>query len=302
MSIQIVGLSPDGQAIMLSASQLSGSRSLLLSQPENVRLLIRAAKRARGGASSREVTVPWKVYGGKVFPEGEANTPTLFGDTVYNTFQHALLAFLFWIGGGMTQALSVHAYPRGRTQFPHFAVSDASTLGMSSSSVGALAVHLLGSEPSHGQIRHFASTLLSCVDYGDAILLVGSLRPSRRATSPGTESPQLRGVLLRRARMPNPLPEVVPCDAVEFGWYLCSTSEDDAGAARIRLAYQGVSEDSQRALAPAVVPPLPSVGHRVWRKGQTTYALAPKAQTSPHPEWDQRVLRFLQADDVPSED
>jgi hypothetical protein len=308
MNIQLSGIAPDRNPITLLGSQLIGDRNVLLDQPANVKLVIRPAKRSRSSTSSAcaSATVPWKVYNGKVFPEGDDNTPTIIADTVYRNFQHALLSFLLWVNGGMTGAISYVTYPRGKHHFPHFSVTDAAAIGITDAAVGALALHLLPVEPSHGVIHQIAEALLSCVEFGDCIILVGNLRPVRmyngKRHAITTDNPQLRGVRLYRERLPNPLPDVVPCHAVEFGWYPCVQEEGSANGVRIRLAFQGITTDSHQALPPALLPMFPSIGYRVWRKGQNTYAVVPKSQTSPHAGWDDMIRQELQKQNSGAED
>lgn len=126
---------------------------------------------------------------------------------------------------------------------------------------------------------------------GDCLLLIGTIRPVRSTGRAAMDAPQLRGVRLYRDRLPNPLPSVVPSDAIEHGWYMCT---EEGAVPRLQFAYQSRRAPEQ-VLAPALCPLLPSVGFKLWRKGQTTFSIAPKTTATPPSDvWDALVREHLQ--------
>jgi len=200
--------------------------------------------------------------------------------------------------GGMNKTLEYSIYPRGCTQFPHFVISDADAVGIRlqktqkaeeeevvPSKESTLAVHWFPEEPSYAMMLQAAQSLLEH-GYDGCMLLVGSLRPavnggagtsrSSSSTSSSTSSrpvgegsPQLRGILLHRSQLPNPLVTLLPTAAVEHGWFPCAAS-----SGTLRFAFQ--SQEGELLLRPAVLAPLASLGFRLWRKGQSTFSLAPR--------------------------
>lgn len=312
-TIQILGL---GDApVVLKLSQLHGNRSLLLTQPDNVRLEVRAAKRNAAAAALEAPPTPvWRPYTGRQYPEGDAATPTLFGGRVYSTFQHALLGLLLWSGGGLTGSVSMLPYPNGTDRFPHFVITEADSVLPASVFQAddppqgkGLAVHLLAQEPGPSVLASLASELGStpCVPpLWGCMVLIGALRPSsnhhagaggRNAAAaaathvlpvPSPQGPQLRGILIRTARIPRPVrSSALPLEAVEHGWFPCL----QGGV--LRFAYH--SQEDGEVLPAAGVPVFQAIGYRLWRKGQTTYAIIPRSFAQPDASWDGAMRAFL---------
>ena len=142
------------------------------------------------------------------------------------------------------------------------------------------------------------------------MILVGALRPAvngsvvatRTSVRPiGEGAPQLRGILLHRSQLPTTLTSLLPpglsvcvpssppsTSAIEHGWFPCVTPENV-----LRFAFQ--SQEGELLLPPATLASLPALGFRLWRKGQSTFALAPRSMTvPPSSEWDQQIKEFLQ--------
>lgn len=285
--IQILGLLDGGVPVVLSPTQIHGNRTLLLTQPESVRLDIRPLANKRPLPTNAPAPVQWRQHNGRQFPLDSDNpSPTLFQDHVYATFQHALLACLWWSHNHE----GWRPYPRGVTAFPHFAVRrllpTASDEKKNDHDV-EVAVHLLHQEPSPAALAAHAQSLRDA-GLDRAVLLVGALRP---AVEPWTTTtpPQLHGILLHNLPPDNPLPPVLPRSAVQHGWYLCLDN------ACVRLAFQGQGDHGD-ALPAALVPNLATVGYRVWRKGQATYAIVPRAVAASPADWDDRIRAFLQHD------
>lgn len=165
--IQMLGLG-DGP-IVLASNQLHGNRTLLLTNPETIRLDIRPIKRPLAPTTGGSASLVWRQHTGKQFPEPDVPSPTLFQDCVYGTLQQALLAFLLWTCGGATGLTKWTANPSGSTGFPHFVLKNAVHVGITTRSSTNqtepdidteenIALHLLHSEPGSG-----SDTLLLCV-------------------------------------------------------------------------------------------------------------------------------------------
>lgn len=311
----ITGLLPDDAAITLNIKQIIGNRGLLTEDPDNVRLIVRSTKRTRSGSGSHHrLALPWKTYNGKIFPDGQTPSTTVFGNHVFGTFQDAMFAFLLWIHGGATGGLRYDLHPHnkrgGAGRFPLVALHHPDRIGihMGGDDDGGhhrrLAVFLLPTEPSHTVLRRCVATLLADPGFGDGMILIGTLRPVKiSGQHPSQLMPQLRGVRLYRCLLPtNPedLPDALPHGAVEHGWFPCLRNADDAGV-RLFFAFHaqtcgeaGTATTAPVVLSPALVPPLHTVGYRMWRRGQSTYALAPKAQAIPDTQWDAMIRRYLQ--------
>lgn len=61
----------------------------------------------------------------------------------------------------------------------------------------------------------------------------------------------------------------------------------------LRFAFQ--SQEGELLLPPATLASLASLGFRLWRKGQSTFALAARSMTvPPSSEWDGQIKEFLQ--------
>ena len=191
----------------------------------------------------------------------------------------------------------------------------ASTLGLAGTD-DPLHCFLMATEPSQAVIHGCIETLLSMGDAGDGMLLIGLLRPIKRGNQPPTSlSPQLRGIRIHRCRLPASKDELrliggsLPSGCVEYGWFPCLRDDGDV---RLCFAFQNqqIGADGTgltlhrsmdvtpplklRSLSPALVPLLPSVGYRMWRRGQNTFALAPKSLLLPEADWDVLVRHFLQ--------
>lgn len=121
-AIQIVGLAEE--PITLSPSQLHGNRTLLINNPEDVRLEIRPVKRPLN-ADDTPVQPEWRLYTGRQLPDSDTTSATVFSNHVFETFQQAMLGVLLHANGGATDAFVVDHYPCGITEFPHFVISDA---------------------------------------------------------------------------------------------------------------------------------------------------------------------------------
>lgn len=285
-AIQITGVGEE--TITLSSSQLIGNRSLLINTPEDVRLEIRPVKRPLNVDDT--VQPEWRLYTGRQLPDGDTPSATVFNSHVFETFQQAMLDVLFHANGGATNTFVVNRF----SEFPHFIIGDASHVieprDDTRVTAGPIAVHLLRHEPGPKAIAAFAASLFK-VDppIMHCLFLVGSLLPQTRAsTANNAEAPQLHGILVCIDGLSPPLlGQTLPPSAVEHGWYPCV--KDGV----LRFAYQGQSNGV--ALAPAVIPSLASIGHRIWRKGQCTYAVVPRVIGTPPTEWDSLIKSFLQA-------
>lgn len=69
--------------------------------------------------------------------------------------------------------------------------------------------------------------------------------------------------MLRRNLLVPPFKGALPVEAVEHGWFPCMTE------GQLCFAYQCQRKGS--AMSPANIPNLFGSGHRLWRKGQTTF-------------------------------
>lgn len=114
----------------LKSSQLHGDRDSLVNNSDCVELHIRTRKRkgsqssfnkpkksstkSNGETSSGIVEGDhrWRVCTGTHFPDPEQSTPTLYGDRVYTTIHHAVLACLLWFSGGISKHLKYSFCPR----------------------------------------------------------------------------------------------------------------------------------------------------------------------------------------------
>ncbi len=156
--LQLVGLG-DGP-IILAPSQLHGNRTLLLTNPESVRIDIHPIKRPLSSsmASTGAPNLVWRQHGGKQIPEHDMPSPTIFQNRVFEKLQHALLAFLLWSRGGVSGNIQWTPYPCGVTGFPHFLLANGTQLGFcdnecnetTKKEVGHVALHFLQSEPGTG--------------------------------------------------------------------------------------------------------------------------------------------------------
>lgn len=279
---------------------VSVNRNLLIEDPTNVRLIVRSTKRTRG---HQRLALPWKPYNGKLIPDGDTPSTTIFGDFVFCNYQDAMFAFLLWIYGGATGGLQYELCPNKRGRLPLVAIQHPQDIGVPmGTDARRLAIFLMPSEPSHTVLRRCAECLLENDAYGDGMILIGTLRPVKFVGQlPHQQIPQLRGVRLYRCRLPTcaqDLPDVLPNGAVEHGWFPCVRSPEDRSATvRLVFAFQSQAqgnEGQRMILSPALIPPLHTVGYRLWRRGQSTYALAPKGQAIADARWDSMVKQSLQ--------
>lgn len=236
------------------------------------------------------MTAAWRRW-----PEPDGvDTPTLFEGVVYHHLQHALLALLVWVHGGATGALRWRPYPAWPSSpFPALVLDPGPRLapaGVADPAPAVLAIQPVAREPGPALLAALAQALLGTDPRIDALLiLVGPLCPSTAARArrqqPGGQTPPsdatpLRGVLLRRARCPQPCPAVLPLAAVEHGWSLGVRGGD------LVCTYQGQWTVGE-TVPPATVPALGPAGYRLWRRGHHDYVLAPRALRTPSADvWD----------------
>lgn len=321
--IQLLGVSDE--PIVLTAAQLHGDRTRLLQHPDTVRLDIRPLKRSRGGGgkggggAAAAAAPDWRLHTGRQqIPESLTPTPTLFREDVYSHLGHALFAFLLWTLGGATGDYHHRIYPEGPDVFPHLVVEEGERLllssiddddaGTTTTSTAAIAVHILPHDPTPQGLaalmwqaeewwRH-QQTEAGQQQQQRVLLVLGPIRPpvggggGGRATSsttaPTTTTPSAAAAASDLTATPmRGIVVTLPHMEVSHGWYAC----EDAG--RLCFAFQGQSGGGGRLLSPARLPPFSSVGYRLWRKGQATFAIVPAGDPNGD-AWDVCIRRFLQ--------
>lgn len=231
----------------------------------------------------------------------------------------ALLACLLWSCGGVTGALNYSFYPHGgpcRDPAPPTVLLQTSPLSPSPADPEEpLALHMMVSEPSHSQLLDLAAALRGH-GHRRCMVLIGALRPV--GTRRPSDAPQLRGVLIDCEHLVADEFGAFPADAASHGWYACVTGDNMlcfAMHAQLGEADPSIGKQQQQrrrgggsgpssstntsVLAPAVLPPLPNIGYRLWRRGDVSHALVPRATTvAESGRWDEAIKRFLESSPV----
>ena len=201
-----------------------------------------------------------------------------------------MLAYTVWALGGQTaEAPRLRYVARTEDAFPHFVAEGLRLVATADEHNGPVVVHMLPHDPSPAELCSLARRLRSLAEAEvcAALVLVGSLRPSAPTPRGGVPHPQMHGLVLWRDRLPAEDVAVLPCAAVEHGWFLCVRN------ATVCAAFQAQAEG--HALTTVAPPAFAATGYRLWRKGQTTYALVPRTlATANADEWDAAVRSFLQ--------
>ena len=213
----------------------------------------------------------------------------MFRDSVYATLQHALLACLFH-QIHPSDNLHYQFYPNGPKTAPVMVVDNPSLVGIQWHH--PLAIHIMVVEPSHVQLLELASQLRS-LGYTRCMLLIGTISPKPTCKQ---SSSDLRGMLLQLDQLigADDGMGAYPSDAIEHGWKLCM---DNAERCSLCFALNGQrpkDDGSVEVLPVSVLPPLTTLGLRLWRRGDVAHAIVPKNTSSASNSWDEQIKRFLE--------
>ena len=220
--------------------------------------------------------------------------PTVFGDRVFATLQHAFFACLLSFSGGGSSDTQYRFYPNGTNSPPFMIIDNPASVGFrSDAETPPLAVHMMSTEPSHPQLLQFASQLRR-LGYHECMLLLGIMKPVNTGKEPNIFD--MRGLLLHLDTLvgANDGSGAYPSAALEHEWKVCFNINDGA-ALCFALNGQRTTNNGTEVLQPAILPPLTTIGLRLWRCGDVAHALMPKNAPCTTEEWDKRLKRFLES-------
>jgi hypothetical protein len=215
---------------------------------------------------------------------------TVFRDNVFASLQHAFFACLLSFSGSTTD-LQYRFYPNGTHSPPFMVIDNPISVGLDLDNGMKLSVHMMVSEPSHGQLLQFASQLRR-LGYHKCMLLLGTIKPVNLVKQSSVS--EIRGLLLHLdVLLPaNDGTSAYPPTALEHGWKVCFNTNDTTLC--FALNGQRTTDNGMEVLQQATLPSLSTIGLRMWRRGDVAHALMPKNMPyAPH-EWDTSIKRFLE--------
>jgi hypothetical protein len=118
------------------------------------------------------------------------------------------------------------------------------------------------------------------------MLIIGDIQPTNKKWPTG--HPQFRGILLDGNRFGtdlNGLTQTIPEGAVQTGWYACVSDG---------LRFAPLGEIGGHPLPPAILPPLSSIGYKLWRRIDSAFALTDNTRRIPDKEWDTYIKKSME--------
>jgi hypothetical protein len=236
-----------------------------------VKIVVQRLTRRRGATPAT-----WRPYKGRVFPDAEHLSPTIFQGCVYATVQHALFAAMWRLFAPGTFN-HIDFYPDGPRRVPTAILRQPALVDLTDRVPAhePLVLHFVPHEPSHPDLIQLA-TILAGKSAIWCMLCVGTLVPTRRL-----QIPQIRAILLHLPTVATTGPgDPFPEGSVEHGWGLTAVRE-------------GV-HFCRRTVSPVVLPTLSRLRMCLWRRDGTHFALVESSRTG-HTctdEWDADMRRF----------
>ena len=290
--------------IFLNRNQLGGDVNLLLAHPNEVDLVVSHSMRKTSTAQRKrkqQNTEPgsltdtsWRPFQNiKHYPDPALQSLTIFNGEIYDTMQHAFLSCLFWCYGGMNDSIKYSSYPCKKTGniFPHMVVHNPSALGLhvddelAEDQSNDLAVHLVTCMPTQKQLLQFGNWTAE-FKFKNCMLLVGTLIP--RKLDPFNDPPQLNGILIRGSGFLSGS-KTFSSDAVTYGYQPCVCPVSDPPKSMVFALH---AQMNGVALQPLLLPALSSFGLKLYKRGDSKYAVAHKgANDENFCAWNEMLIK-----------